>query len=266
MKLSHGITLSVLIFIAVIIGVLVFVWSSIDGIVEAAIEQYGSEVTQTSVRVDSVKITLTSGEGTISGLTVGNPPGFSAPDVFALGNISTRVDTSSVTEPTIVINEVMINAPKVFYEINDAGQSNIDTLKENIASAIGSSQTSGGGNDRKLIIERLVIDQGEIDVRIAALGDKSLSAKLPRIVLTNIGKREGGASPEAVAEKVVNALMKNARTGISALNVDKYLGKSIDDIKAMSTDLGKELTGRAGGSVEDVVKQGGEALKGLLGR
>ena len=47
--------------------------TSLDAIVERAIERYGSEITGTAVRVSSVDISLTSGRGTVRGLTVANP-------------------------------------------------------------------------------------------------------------------------------------------------------------------------------------------------
>ena len=67
--------------VVVIIGVgygAYYLLSNLDSIVKSAIEQYGSEITGTRVRVGSVKITLTEGRGTIRGLRVGNPSGFSS--------------------------------------------------------------------------------------------------------------------------------------------------------------------------------------------
>ena len=59
-----------------------YLLSNLDSIVKAAIESYGSEATQTTVRVGKVQLKLTDGSGSISGLTVGNPKGFAAAQAF----------------------------------------------------------------------------------------------------------------------------------------------------------------------------------------
>ena len=267
MKLGHKITIGALFLIVLVVGAGIFLWSSLDKIVEGAIEQYGSEVTQTPVNVSGVKIALTSGEGAISGLTIGNPKGFSAPDIFTLGNISTTIDTATVTEPTIVIKEIIIRSPKVFYEINKSGTSNIDVLKKNISAATAGNQSSETGDAPKLIINLLVIDNGKVSARVAALGDKPLSADLPRIELRDIGKNKGGATPTDVSETVINALLEQSRSAVMNMGIDQYLGKSLDEVKQQ---LGSKIEGAlkesaGNGGIEGALDKGGDAVKGLFG-
>ena len=87
MKLGRGIGIAIGIVAVVVIAAVIYVWSSLDSIVAAAIEKYGSQATQTSVSVSGVKLELTQGRAAISGLTVANPSGFSTPTVFSLGGI-----------------------------------------------------------------------------------------------------------------------------------------------------------------------------------
>ena len=82
MKLAYKLSIGAVFLIVVIVGASIFLWSSLDKIIEGAIEKYGSEVTQTPVKVSGVKIGLASGEGSISGLSIGNPKGFTDPDIF----------------------------------------------------------------------------------------------------------------------------------------------------------------------------------------
>ena len=163
--------------VAVIVVVLVVVLSSLDSIVKEAIQTYGSEVTQTKVSVADVKISLTSGEGSISGLNIGNPAGFSDPELFKLGKISVKIDTDTVTQNPVVIDEIIIQSPSVSYEINKDGDSNAEILKKNVAKATGGSDSSSSGaasepsgEEVKLIIRKLVIEGGKAKVKIAALG------------------------------------------------------------------------------------------------
>jgi hypothetical protein len=256
MKTASKIGVGIAGLLLIVVVAAVYLWSSLDSLVAGAIEKYGSQVTQTPVEVEGVELALTSGAGAIRGIRVGNPAGFSRDHIFTLGNVSVAVDTQTVTEPVVVINEVLIQAPQVFYEINSQGQSNIDLLKQNIQQATAGSggAAQAEGEETKLIIRKLVIEGGEIDARIAALGNKDLSANLPRIQMTGIGEKSGGASAAEVAQQVGNVLISKVGPAVSGLGVDKYLGKTAEQAKALLE-----------GGVQDSIKEKAEGLKGLLG-
>ncbi len=82
--------ISVVGLLIVVTAGLVFVWSNLDGIVKDAIQTYGSEATKTQVSVEDVTLKLESGYASIRGLNVGNPSGFSDPNIFELGEISVK--------------------------------------------------------------------------------------------------------------------------------------------------------------------------------
>ena len=121
----------VVILVAVVIGVVVYVMGSLDSIVKAAVETYGSEITQADVELDKVKIEPTSGAGTLSGLTVGNPDGFKSDSAFRLGEVSVAIDLGTVTEDTIVIKKVLIAGPEITYELGKGGD-NLRALQRNV--------------------------------------------------------------------------------------------------------------------------------------
>ena len=72
----------ILFFLAVVVVAVIaggfFLYRSLDALLVAAIEHYGSEALGTSVQVDTVSLELQSGKGTVRGLRVANPEGFSA--------------------------------------------------------------------------------------------------------------------------------------------------------------------------------------------
>src|SRR3990172_4858563 len=213
---------------------IILVLTNIDSIIKAAIEKYGSEATKTAVRVSSVKIHLPSGEGAIAGLTVANPRGFSSPYAFRLGKISARIDTRTITSSPIVIDEIRIAAPQVTYEMNAAGSSNISLLKQNLqALTAGKPKKTGEekknkGKEKK-IIKKFTIESGGVDVRIAALGDKTQTVTLRRIELTNIGAG-GGATPSQVSRQVLSALADEVGRSVQSLvkkNAEKGVEKAI---------------------------------------
>ncbi len=252
--------------VIIVIAAVVFLFSSLDGLVEAGIEKAGTQVTQTRVEVGGVKLTLSSGEGTISNLEVDSPAGFSRKQIFTLGEVTVAIDPKTITEKVVVIDKVFIKAPQIFYEINDKGDSNLDVLKKNVEKATArlssSDKASSGGEEVKLIIRKLVIEGAEVDARIAALGGKDLSANLPRIELNNIGKASGGASAGEIAEKVTKILISKTTTAIAEMGVQRYLGKTAEEAK---TKLQEKLQEKAKGAITDKLgEQLGGKLKGLF--
>lgn len=263
MKPGRVIGAGVSLLLVIIVAVMIYIWMSLDAIVAAAIEKYGSQVTRTPVRVSAVSIDLKSGAGAIEQLRVGNPGGFSAKDIFALDGITTRINLDSLSADPIVIEEINISAPHVVYEINNAGKSNLDALEENIAQSTQGGNTTGepAAKDSAgpgIVIRTLVIEGGQIDAEVAALPDKPLSAKLSRIQLNNIGEKQGGATGAQIAEQVIAALIREVGPAVATLGLNKYLGKDVEQIKA----LGEKLEGQAG---ETAVTRGKEGLKKLLG-
>ena len=251
MKIGRSLGIGASVLVVIIIAAVIYVLSSLDAIVAGAIQKYGSQVTQTPVRVSSVSIDLASGVGTIEQLTVGNPQGFTAADILTLDGISTKLDVASAKNDPIVIEEINVSTPAVFYEINKHGASNIKALQKNIEQSTGGggggasaeSQESGGP---RVVIQKLVIDGGRINARVAAMDDKRLSTDLPRIQMNNIGEKSGGATGAEVAEQVIRAIIAAVGPAVANLGLEKYVGKSLDEARTLLDDkVDQELGAKA---------------------
>jgi uncharacterized protein involved in outer membrane biogenesis len=194
--------------------------SNLDAIVKAAMEKYGSEATGSAVTVDSVQISLREGRGSISGLNIGNPPGFATPAALALEDITIEIDTDSVTGDPVVIRKVRLSSPRIMYEIDESGRANIKEIMRNLerltkpGAPPEPEQKEKTGERKKLVIRDLVIEGGKVDARVAALPDRPFSADLPRLHFTNVGmmeekaKEELGAAGEESAKEAEGALKK----------------------------------------------------------
>lgn len=242
------------ILVTLIVGAAVFLLSSLDTIVKKVIEDVGTQVTGVKVSVGAVKISLSEGKGSISGLSIANPPGFSADPAIRLGEIALALDTGSLNKNPIVVKDVTVVSPFVAYEMASGG-SNIDAIQKNVK-AFSAKQGAGGkaepakpaGKDeeKKLVIERLAITGGQVKLAAGGIPGAEGTAKLADIVLTNIGKDGGGASSAQVAQKVMDALVNGALK--SATSFGNLLGGVGDKAKAL-------VPGDAGG-----------AIKGLIGK
>lgn len=239
--------------LALVVGIAVFVFSSLDSLVKTAIEKVGSEVAGVPVTVSEVKISLGDGKASIKGLAVGNPKGFTTPKAMSFGEIAVAIDTGSVTGNPVVIKDITVASPEITVELGEKG-SNLDVIQANIAGKGGksggeasSSSSSSGGEEKKLVIDRLALTNGT--VRLAtALPDVQSSAKLGDIVLTGIGRKSGGASASEVAEQLLDAVAKSAVKSAKNLGV----GNLVDGVAK-----------KAGGVVPSGTS---DALKGMFGK
>lgn len=230
--------------VAVAVILIVFVFSSLDGLVKKAIETVGSQVAGVPVTVSAVKIDVTGGKASIKGLVVGNPKGFASPRAFALGEISVALDASSVTGNPIVIKDISVSSPEVTVEMGAQG-SNLDALKRNIAGKGGASSSApssgDSGSDKKMVIDRLALTGGSVVLATPIPGAKT-SAKLGDIVLTGIGRKSGGASATQVAETVLDALVNSSLKAVQSMGI----GGLVDGAAGSVSGAAGALTGVLG--------------------
>ncbi len=224
------IALIITIVIVAIIAILaILMVTNLDRIVKVAIERFGSDATGTAVHVGSVRIELSKGKGTVSGLSVANPPGFNAPYLFSLGSVGITIEPRTAASAVIVIDEVRLTGPEVNYEWNDKGQANVDIVRKNLSStgsAKSAEKKDTRGKEKKLRIRKLVIENGTVAVRIAGLVDKSRTATLNRIELHDIGG-PSGTTPDQAAKQVITAILSEASRQAAQTGAEKMLEKGL---------------------------------------
>jgi hypothetical protein len=244
--------------IAIILGALLW-WlgANLDGIVKKVIEDVGTDVTQTSVDVSGVGIKLLDGKAAISGLSVANPPGFSNPNIFTLDKVSVEIDIQSINSNPIIINEILVRQPQVFYEMNKDRTSNLDVLKKNVASYSASSSSSSSpsdadkeaatgekGEELKLIIKKLNFEGGHLSAVSALAPDKKIEADLPAFHMNNLGQSTGGATSDQIAKQIIDRLVKQAVDVAAKAGVDQLTDElKQKGQKALDEKVGDTLKG-----------------------
>jgi uncharacterized protein involved in outer membrane biogenesis len=220
--------LFVVLAIVLVVGVL-----NLDKGIKAVVETMGPELTKSNVTLSDVDLSLTSGEGSLRGLVVGNPAGFKTPNAFSLGEISLDIEPKSLTTDVIVINSLRIIAPEITYESLKGG-SNLDQLQKNVEQALGSSSGSAapeeGGEEtaaKKLIIKDIQITGGNISYSNALLGSKPISLVLPAIKITGIGEKSGGATAAEVVNQILTSINKSASSAVTNSGALKDAGDQL---------------------------------------
>jgi len=220
-RLALGAGVAVVVIVA---AAAYFLLTSLDAIVERAIERYGSEITGTAVRVASVDISLSSGRGTVRGLSIANPEGFSSGPAFRLEEITLQIDVGSVTSIPIVVDEISIGAPAVLFEVNETGAANVDVIRRNSES--GEPAAAKEEEPLRLVIRKFSLQRGQIDT--TAVGGKEVELKLPPLRLDNIGAPQG-ATPGEIGKIIVRAMTRQVATAVASHQLGSYLERKIDE-------------------------------------
>lgn len=212
-----------LVLVLVLASVVWYLFSNLDSYVKSAIEKYGTAAVQAPVSVGSVDLSLTSGVGTISGITIANPDGYGAGNAVAVGAITVQIDPSSLTgNGPIIVKLVRVSDPVVTYVVTQGG-SNLQTIQHNVQNYAGGGQSNSGppasaAPQRKEIIDDLYIDQGDVNATTPLLAGRMLKVPLPSIHLTGLGQNSGGATAAQIGAQIVSAITAKAtQAGTSAI-------------------------------------------------
>ena len=118
--LFGGIGLLVLIVVAVIV-----VGLFLGKIVKAGMEAVGPKITQTTLTVDAVDVSLLTGSATVKNLVIGNPQGYKAPSAISVGLAAVSVSSMSVLSDKIVVKSIRVESPEITFEGNPFGANNL---------------------------------------------------------------------------------------------------------------------------------------------
>lgn len=181
--------------VVVVVSVATWLYASLDALVARRIENQGAQLLGTEVDVDGVEIDLRSGTGTIRGLRVANPPGFSDETAIALEGITVQIDRASVRSDPLRLPRVLVGRTRVRFEIAPGGETNIGVLRRHAQGPVEPVDAQPG-EPRRLRIDHLSFDGGEIVTQVpgSAGGDQVLA--LPRIALADLGGPNGGTPGE----------------------------------------------------------------------
>lgn len=234
----------------VIVALLVVAYLSVafflGSIVRAAVNRFGPALTQTKLELASASLSPFSGNGTLTGLFVGNPNGWSSDKAFYLTKVHIEVAPSSIFKDTIIVNEITIDGPEFVYETKIVA-SNIGDLLKNIQNGAGGATAAQepvakSGHPMKFVVKRFRLTNGHVTLGVGAA---AMTLPMPPVSLDNVGASEGGITSGQLALAVMRSVTSNI---VSATT--QAAGK-----------IGSTLGAAAGNSA----KSAGDAVKGLFG-
>lgn len=205
---------SVVLLLLGAIGGAVWLYASLDHVAKRAIEHFGTEALGVELKVERVRLSPVDGRGEILGLAIANPQGFRRASVASAARIEIEVDPATLASDVIVIRRLEVTGPAIVYETAKSG-TNLDALRRTAARSAKASAQSAGANEKpkekKLIVDRLAIRGAALTYAPTVVsGAADIRLGLPDMVLTNVGRKKGGLTPEELASVIVDAVV--ART------------------------------------------------------
>jgi len=242
--------------LTIVVGITLWqIFANLEAIVAGVIQNMGTEVVQTEVKVGKVGLDLKGGKASISELTIANPEGYSDPYIFSMEDIGATIDVATLGENPIVIDEVLIRQPKIFFEIDKNGGSNMEVLKKNIEASSSSDKDadkkekkdtgSADGEEFTLIIKKFRFEDGYLSALNAATPENKIEQTLPPIHMNNLGAAKGGATGQEIAVEMMTILASKVaetaiKTGINQA-IDKNKERLQENLKNKADDALKDL-------------------------
>jgi hypothetical protein len=220
--------------------------SLLGSVVRKGITTVGPRLTGTPVTLEHVRLSPLSGSGSLTGLTVGNPPGWQSERAFSLGRIHLDLEPLSLLSDAIVIEELSIDGAQFVYETRLV-RSNIKDLLDAIEKATGGPAAPGSeGSPQKFIVKKFTLTDSEVSLGVSMA---AIRLPLPPITLTDLGVQEGGIT----ASELTGALMRSVLADIGQASA-----KAAGQLGATGGAVAVEAIGSA-------AQKAGEGLRKLFG-
>ena len=249
MKILKIVAISIVVLLAIALGIAYYSSGKIDAYVKTAIEKYGSESLGTKVSVGEVNISLLQTTATITNLEIANPPGFDDPIAFKAGLIEITLNSKESKIDSVVIDRILLNSPMVFY-IKTKQTDNLSRLQDQATRSTKDSQSSdkpGGSKDKgreqpRILIKKFDIEKANLSYRDTRIVSTTVNLKLDDIHIVDIDTGKNGAGTQEAVSKIVNAIVPAVKQA-AIKSVAAYLDVATDTLRNVSDSaqqLGKE--------------------------
>lgn len=232
--------------VVVIGGGVFFVLSNLDDLVKTAIETYGTDAVGSEVTVGSVEINLTEGSAAIYDFSVANPDGFSDQTMMSFAEVSVAIDTATIGDPLIVINNIVAREPYVLYEsANDT--TNVDAVSARFASDSDEEAINEEAADEsslELMIVSILIE--DIEAQMAGEGVPDLTINLGDINLQNLQ-----GSPKEIASQIMGPVTRQISANAAGALLEATATMITDGLEGAVEGIGDGIEG-----VGDALEEG----------
>ncbi|MBE6443380.1 MAG: AsmA family protein [Alphaproteobacteria bacterium] len=219
---------SLLALLLVVVGAVVAAWLYLEPLVKGAVHKFGTQVVGTEVVLNGFKFHPLDGEVEITGLTVANPDGYTAPNLLSLGRIFVKLDVKSLLSNTIIVENVEVDKPEITYEMPDFSTSNVMQIQQNIAKNTSSTtpkeetvveeevEEGEPKEPKKVIIKKVLVEGGSLSaITPLQTNNTALTLVMPAVELVGIGEDKHSLTIQESIVTVFNKILFNATSVVT---------------------------------------------------
>ena len=264
MKILLKIVIALVVLLVIGLVVLFF---SVNAIAKYAIDNAGSSALGVSTKVDHVGIGILSGQSTISGLEVANPPGYQRDEFLTLKSGELDASLGGLLGSEVKIDRIVLSGIRLDIEQNNKGY-NYQVILDNASGgskkpADETPSTDSSESAKRYQINEILIEDVVITANLLAGLGKATEATIPikKLQLTDIGSGKGIPLTKVTVLVVEAVLQATASAGVNILpgtligSLESVLGNSSGiSLEGFSIDTGGGLKD-IGGSIKNVIDQ-----------
>jgi len=249
-KILIGLAIGVVLL--AVVGVLAVTFL-LDGAVKRGVETFGPKFALVPVKLDGVKLSIMSGSGNITGLTVGNPEGYKTPNAISVGSATLALKPGSLLSDKIIIQKIEVIAPEITFE-GGLSANNLSQLQANLQKTTGGGTSATDTNaapaskgNRKLQVDEFTITGVKLHINITDLAGQSTIVAIPDIHLPPLGTGPEGITAAELTKRVLAAVEQEA------MRVAK--DKGMDRLTKEVSKAAGENAGKLGKKLGDLLKK-----------
>lgn len=215
--------------LVLVVVALAGVYVSLGTILKRGLETHGPRMLGAPVTAGVVTVSPFSGEGTIRGLRIGNPEGFTTPTAIEVGGIRVALDVKSLLGGgRILIKEIVVERPVITLETGPGG-TNLQKLQKNLEGYAPSSPKEAEKTEgRKVEIARFRLTGARATAVVPQLKVAPQTVEVPDVELTGIGAKSGGATVADASKQILSAVTQSAVR--SAGGVQAMMRKGLESL------------------------------------
>jgi uncharacterized protein involved in outer membrane biogenesis len=223
--------------------------------VKAGVEKVAPTITQTTVTLGGVHISVLTGSVGLKDLVVGNPEGYQTPQAISVGKAAVSVSPGSLLADKIVVRSIEIDSPEVTFEGSPFGENNLKKIMANVNSGASATDQStnattpsgkpakSSGAAKKLEVDKLSITGIKVH---ASVHGKVFTLPIPDIQFTDLGTGPDGITAADLTRKILQEISTDTAKAVGE-NAEKYAGTAASSLLKGSTNgLGSVKKGLGG--------------------
>jgi uncharacterized protein involved in outer membrane biogenesis len=249
---------------ALLFGGGAYIVMNLSSIAKPMTEKIATETLGVPVKIGGMDVSLQEMKVTVSGISVGNPKGFSSNKAIKVQSVAITLD--KISKELITFKAIDVKGTDINLEVTQNG-TNLTKIQKNAAANAAKKPANPDAKPINVSIKKFVLDQARLNPSITLLNKQELaSITLPKITATNVGSSSKGIPANDAIAQITKEIIKVAS---KEANQAGFLGGlSTDVLKDMGQQQIDAVKGQMQNQVQDQIRgevdKLGDSLKGMF--